>query len=104
MREDLRRQRLHQLAGRELVEPAIEQLHDIGTVAGHVGGNDAGLVVGIGEGRVLDRDVGIGLLEILDQLVHRLDAGLEHILPIFDFHRLCGVERHEAHSRHKACK
>jgi hypothetical protein len=56
-------------------------------------GDDPCLVVGVGEGRLLDGDVRVGLLEIGDQLVHRLDAGVEHILPVFDLNGLSRAER-----------
>ncbi|MNK89689.1 hypothetical protein D3C87_1097050 [compost metagenome] len=92
MRESVCWQRLQDAAGCELVQPAIKQLHHVRPLAGHVGGNHAGLVVGVRKGHLLDGDVRIGLLKLRDQLVHGFHACVEDILPIFDFNRLRGVE------------
>ncbi|MNE07909.1 hypothetical protein D3C80_1005490 [compost metagenome] len=98
MRERICRQGLKNAAGHELVEPAIEKLHHIRAIAGHVGGDHARLVVGIGKGDLLDGDIRIFRLEVGDELIHRLYACLENILPVFDFHCLCRVERESAES------
>ena len=90
------------LADDEVVEPAVEELHDVRALAGRNGGGDLRLVVGIREGRVLDRDARIGRLEALDQLIHRLDAGVEHVLPVLDLDGLRRPGREQADAGHEA--
>ncbi len=101
--EDGFRQRLHELAGDEGVEPAVEELHHLGSSAGGLGRDQPRLVVGIGEGHLLDGDVRIRGLELLDQLGHRLDTGVEDVLPILDLDRLgaprSNAENSEGHDR-----
>ena len=87
-REGVLRQRLHELRGNEVVEPSVKQLNDVGALAGGESRGDLRLVVGVGEGRVLDLDVGVCSLEAFDQLVHRLDAGVKHVLPVLDLDSL----------------
>ncbi len=104
MRERVLRQRLQNTASHELVQPAVEKLHHVRALARHLRCDYARLIVVVRERDLLDFDVRIGLLEILDQLVHRLDACLEDILPIFDFDSLSGIDRKGAEPRNQTCQ
>jgi hypothetical protein len=86
-REGVLRQGLHELGGDEVVEPAVEELDHVGPLPRRDRRGDLGLVVRIREGGVLDRDARVRGLEALDELVHGLDAGVEHVLPVLDLDR-----------------
>jgi hypothetical protein len=89
-REDVGRQRLDQVRRHIVVEPAVEELHHVRSLARGDGRGDLRAVVRVGEVGHLDGDVRIGGLELLDQLLHRGDAGVEEVLPVFDLHRVGG--------------
>src|SRR5690606_5780296 len=65
-------------------EPAVEELHDVGTLAGGQRGRDLLRVAVVRERLVPDDDVGVLRLEPLDQPVHGVDASGELALPVGD--------------------
>ena len=86
--EQLGRQRLQELRLQVVLQPAVEELHHVGPLPGGDRRGDLQPEVVVGDVGVLDLDAGIGRLEPLDQLVDRLDALREGVLPVLDLDRL----------------
>ena len=88
--KQLRRQGLEELRLQVVLEPAVEELHHVGPLPGRDRGGDLQPEVVVRDVGVLDLDGGIRRLEALDELVDRLDALGEGVLPVLDLHGLRG--------------
>jgi hypothetical protein len=96
--EHLRRQGLEELRLQVVVEPAVEELDDVGPLAGRDRRRDLQPEVVVGHMGVLDLDARVLRLESLDELVDGLDTLGERVLPVLDLHGLgAGGSRERDH-------
>ena len=104
--EELGRQGLEELRLQVVVEPAVEELDHVGPLAGRDRGGDLQPEVVVRHVGVLHLDPGVLRLEALDELVDRLDALGERVLPVLDLDGLGprGARERERHgeSDHQA--